>query len=143
MKTRDLFEKTKKEAINNEIARLQTYKSYKEGLRDAEKQANVYYEQIKRSVNQQRWFKIIKQDNLPLIAWSQNNSITMVFYADGNYKFSDEIDGKTNYCRVVGASKNADTHFYGTIKELIEAVKNDNFTHKKNNLLAPVEHFIN
>jgi hypothetical protein len=141
MKTREILTTEKSEVINNEIARLNEYSSYKEGLRDARTQALKYYEADLRSINAQRWFKIIKQSSNPTVIWSHNASLTMIVYDDGNFKYDDEIEGNSNYCRVVGASSTNFIPFYGTIMEAISAVKNNNFTHKKEGLLSPVEFF--
>lgn len=141
MKTREILNEKKEIVISNEIERLNQFTSYQEGLRNAKEQANKNYDQAIRSINQKRWFKIIHQENeYPTIIWTNNSSLTMIAYPDGNFKYDDEIEGNSNFCRVIGASSRDFISFHGTIQEVIEVAKNKNFKGEK--LLAPVEFFI-
>lgn len=138
MKYRDYFTKAKPEVIRDEIDLLNEFKSYKEGLRRADEQAERNYQMMKRSVEAKRHFKIIYQDLHPTVIWSYNGSLTMIIYDDGFFKYDDEITGGSNYCRVIGASARDFTPFYGTVQEVIEAAKNNYVSDHKQ--LPPVEH---
>lgn len=139
MTTREFLNGTKETVIANEVNSLNECASYKNGLRNANEQAVKNYETKLRSVNQDRWFKIIEQENHPTIIWSHNASMTMIVYADGNVKYDEEVNGKSSICRVIGATSNNFKSFFGTISEVLEAVKTGNFKHSKIGLLSPVE----
>jgi len=141
MTTRQILTLPKSEVIKLEIENLNTFKSYKEGLRNAEEQSLKNYETQVRSLNQKRWFKIILQENHPDIVWSLNGSLTMLVYTDGNINYNNEIPNTSNICRVIGASSRDFISFYGTIEEVLSAVKEGNYTHEKSSLLSPVEFY--
>lgn len=142
MTTRNFLNETKEVVISNETSRLMAFKSYKDGIRNAKEQAEKYYAEKERSINAKKWFKIIKQEKgMPTIIWTINGSLTTLVYADKNVKFDEEVGGTLSICRVIGASSRNFIPFFGTISEVIDAVKKDNFTHSKSGLISPIEFF--
>jgi hypothetical protein len=142
MTTKEFLNGTKEVLIANETSGLMAFKSYQDGTRNAIDQAHKNYLKKGQSINQQKWFKVIKQENgMPTIVWTNNGSSTTLVYDDGNIKFDEEVNGSVSVCRVIGASSINFISFYGNILEVIEAVKNDNFSHSKSDLIAPVEFF--
>ena len=140
MKTREFLNTTKEDFLKSEEIRLSKHSSYKSGKRDPKKQAEKYHDQTLRQLNQERWFKIVEQEvDYPTIAWSSNGSLTMVKYSDGNIKFDDEIEGNTNFCRVVGSSARNFKSFFGSIKDVVSAFESNDYSHSKEGQLAPVE----
>ena len=65
--------------------------------------------------------------------------MTMIVYTDGNIKYDEEVSGKSSICRVIGASSSNFQSFYGTIEQVLNAVKTGNLNHEKKGLLSPVE----
>lgn len=142
MKTKEFLNRTKEVVIENETSRLMTFKSYKDGTRNASEQADKNYLQKGRSINQKKWFKVVKQENgMPTIIWTNNGSSTTLVYVDGNIRFNEEVNSSVSVCRVIGASSRNFISFYGNILEVIEAVKKNEFTHSKSGLIASVEFF--
>jgi hypothetical protein len=143
MTTKEFLNGTKEVVIANETSRLMDFKSYQDGTRNASEQAEKNYLKKGQSINQQKFFKVIKQKNgIPTIVWTDNGSSTTLVYADGNVRFDEEVNGTVSICRVIGASSSNFISFYGSVLEVIEAIKNDNFNHSKSGLLAPVEFFV-
>ncbi len=142
MTIKEFLNGTKEVVIANETSRLMAFKSYQDGTRSASEQAEKNYLEKGQSINQEKWFKVVKQENgMPTIIWTNNGSSTVLVYADGNVRFDEEVNGTVSICRVIGASSRNFISFYGNILEAIEAVKKDEFTHSKSGLIAPVEFF--
>jgi hypothetical protein len=139
MKTKTFLTESRELVIENEIKNLLTFKSYQDGTRNAKDQAFKNYEQMQRIVEQKRWFKIVEQEgNHPTIIWTNNGSLTILVWKDGNVRYDEEVNGTLSVCRVIGASSNG-LSFYGSITEVVEAVKKCEFKHSKSEILAPVE----
>jgi hypothetical protein len=143
MKTKEFLNGTKEVVIANETSRLMAFISYQDGTRNASEQSEKNYLEKDQSINQKKWFKVIKQENgMPTIVWTNNGSSTILVYADGNVRFDEEVNGTVSICRIIGASSRNFISFYGNILEVITAVKNNDFIHSKSGLIAPVEFLV-
>lgn len=125
MNYRAVLNQPKESVIIKEINSLMTFKSYKERNRCAATQAEKNHKQACRVLNQRRYWKVIEQGGKhPTIFWSRNGSLTMLYWPKtGDWMFDDEIKGKLNFCRVIGAGSDNWEAKEASIVELLNEYK--------------------
>lgn len=136
MQTSIILNGTKEEVIKSWIDELNTFSSYKQGLRDASEQAERNYAHELRMHNwQRRWWKVVETLEGNHLLWTNQSRETVLVKKDGTVVFNDELENPM-VADSLARSLKAKFHFVGTREDVINKIKNNDF--EKTPLLPPV-----
>ncbi|MCW0484085.1 hypothetical protein [Gaoshiqia sediminis] len=139
MKTSQILSGERNQVVNQIAEELMQFKSYQEGLQNAEQNAEKRYEHaIKMHTTQRRWWKVVETSNGNFLIWTNNSRETVLVTENNEVIFYDELTNQATADRTARELKAA-AHVLCTRKEIIEKVISRDFNSTR--LLPPVSMF--